>query len=126
MSELVRCHDCNWRVMRADALEHVNQCHPGKNVFFSYENDREKGTILVRATDKTLPTNDPVSHPSHYTQGGIECLDAIEAAVTGLTGMDAVLTAQVLKYMWRWKRKNGRQDLLKAKFYLDRLIEDNP
>lgn len=67
--------------------------------------------------------SDPVYSPSHYTQGGIECIDAIEAAVTGLTGMDAVCTAQVIKYMWRWKHKNGLEDLKKARWYLGRLIE---
>lgn len=48
---------------------------------------------------------DNVTHPSHYTQGKVECIDAIEAAVTGLSGMDAVCTAQVIKYMWRWRHK---------------------
>lgn len=66
---------------------------------------------------------DNVTHPSHYTQGKVECIDAIEAAVTGLSGMEAVCTAQCIKYLWRWKRKNGLEDLLKARWYLDRLIE---
>lgn len=66
---------------------------------------------------------DNVTHPSHYTQGKVECIDAIEAAVTGLSGMDAVCTAQVIKYMWRWRHKNGVEDLRKAGWYLDRLIE---
>ena len=67
--------------------------------------------------------NDNVNHPAHYTQGGIECIDAIEAAVTGLTGSEAVWTAQIIRYIWRWKRKNGAEDLRKAEFYLKRLIE---
>jgi hypothetical protein len=66
---------------------------------------------------------DNVTHPAHYTQGKVECIDAIEAAVTGLTGMEAVCTAQCIKYLWRWKRKNGLEDLRKARWYLDRLIE---
>ena len=66
---------------------------------------------------------DNVTHPSHYTQGKVECIDAIEAAVTGLTGIEAVCTAQVIKYLWRWRRKNGIEDLRKARWYLDRLIE---
>lgn len=65
---------------------------------------------------------DIVNHPSHYTQGNIECIDAMASAVTGLSGMEAVLTAQVIKYMWRWKHKNGTEDLCKARFYLSRLI----
>ena len=66
--------------------------------------------------------HDNVNHPDHYTQGKVECLDAIEAATTGLVGIEAVLTGQVMKYMWRWKRKNGVEDLQKAQFYLNRLI----
>lgn len=67
--------------------------------------------------------NDSINHPSHYTQGGIECIDAIEAAVTGLIGIEAVLTAQIIKYIWRWKHKNGLEDLNKALWYLQRLIK---
>lgn len=66
--------------------------------------------------------NDVVNRPEHYTSGKVECIDAMEAAVTGLEGMEAVLTAQVLKYMWRWKKKNGVEDLRKAEWYLHRLI----
>ena len=66
--------------------------------------------------------HDNVNHPDHYTQGKVECIDAIESATTGLEGIEAVLTGQVMKYMWRWKRKNGLEDLQKAQFYLNRLI----
>lgn len=67
--------------------------------------------------------HDVVNHPLHYTQGGVECIDAIEAAVTGLYGPEAVLTGQVIKYVWRWPHKNGAEDLRKAKWYLSRLID---
>ncbi|WP_199825309.1 DUF3310 domain-containing protein [Gorillibacterium timonense] len=66
--------------------------------------------------------DDPVNHPDHYTKGGIECIDAIEAATTGLQGAEAYNTGQVIKYIWRWKWKNGIEDLEKARWYLDRLI----
>lgn len=68
-------------------------------------------------------THSDVDHPPHYTAGTIECIEAIEAATTGLEGLEAVCTANVIKYVWRWKRKNGLQDLEKAKWYLDRLIQ---
>ena len=68
-------------------------------------------------------THSDVDHPRHYTAGKIECIEAIEAATTGLEGLEAVCTANVIKYVWRWKRKNGLQDLEKAKWYLDRLIQ---
>lgn len=68
-------------------------------------------------------TTDMVEHPPHYTAGGIECFDAIMSAVTGLTPQEAVCQANVIKYVWRFKHKNKKQDLLKALWYLNRLIE---
>lgn len=70
------------------------------------------------------PKPDPVNHPQHYTRGGIECIDAIMAAVSGLHGAEAFLASQVIKYTWRYKWKNGAEDLKKARFYLDRLIQE--
>ena len=67
--------------------------------------------------------NNAVNHPAHYCQGGVECIDAIEAATTNLTGIEAVCTANVIKYLWRWKQKNGLQDLQKAQWYLNRLVK---
>lgn len=67
--------------------------------------------------------NEKINHPAHYCQGGIECIDAIEAATTNLTGIEAVCTANVIKYIWRWKEKNGAEDLRKAGWYLKRLTQ---
>lgn len=66
---------------------------------------------------------DMVNHPSHYTQGGIECIDALEAATINLKGIEAVCTANAIKYLWRWKEKGGIEDLEKSKWYIDRLIK---
>ena len=68
--------------------------------------------------------SDTINHPTHYTQGGIECIDAIEAATSGLLGIEAVCTGNVIKYLWRWKSKNGVEDLRKARWYLGRLIKN--
>ena len=65
---------------------------------------------------------DEVNHPDHYTAGKVECIDALEAATTGLQGIEAVCTANAIKYLWRWKRKGGVTDLNKAKWYINRLI----
>lgn len=65
-----------------------------------------------------------VSHPSHYqSETGLETIDVIEAFTFGLKGIEAVDTGNVLKYMCRWKSKNGLQDLKKAAWYLEHLIE---
>ena len=67
---------------------------------------------------------DNVNHPSHYTQGAIECIDAIKEATKGLFGIEAVCTANIIKYVWRWKFKNGLEDLDKASWYLDKLKQE--
>ena len=64
-----------------------------------------------------------VNHPSHYTAGKIECIDALEAATIGLQGIEAVCTANAIKYLWRWKQKNGLEDLAKAKWYINKLAK---
>ena len=64
---------------------------------------------------------DNVNHPAHYT-GKIECIDAIECATKGLNGFEGALTGNIIKYVWRWKKKNGVEDLKKARWYLDKLI----
>lgn len=68
-------------------------------------------------------TGDAVNHPSYYCKGGIECHDAVAAAVSNLTGIDASDTAQALQYLWRWKEKGGVEDVKKARWYCDRIIE---
>ena len=78
-----------------------------------------------RVTDAApITTNDMVNHPSHYTQGGIECIDAITAATVGKTGIEAVCVANVVKYLWRYEEKNGLEDVKKARWYLERLINE--
>lgn len=64
-----------------------------------------------------------INHPVHYTAGKVECIDAIESATCDLTGIEAVCTANIIKYVWRWKLKNGVEDLEKASWYLQKLIE---
>lgn len=62
-----------------------------------------------------------VNHPPHYTAGKVECIDALESATYGLQGIEAVCTANAIKYLWRWKHKNGAEDLAKAKWYINKL-----
>lgn len=65
---------------------------------------------------------DNVNHPTHYTAGKIECIDAIEAAVTNLNGFEGVCVGNAIKYLFRWKVKGGIESLQKARWYIDRLI----
>lgn len=64
-----------------------------------------------------------VSHPNHYQgKNGMETLDVIESFTDGLNGIEAVDTANVIKYICRWKKKNGIQDIEKAIYYATHLL----
>jgi hypothetical protein len=65
---------------------------------------------------------DEVNHPEHYTQGGIECIDAIRAQLSD-EAYAGYLHGNIAKYLWRWRHKGGAQSLAKAQWYLTRLIE---
>ena len=64
---------------------------------------------------------DNVNHPEHYTSGGIECIDAIEAALTP-EEFRGFLKGNVIKYTWRERMKAGVESLQKAQWYLNKLI----
>ena len=65
---------------------------------------------------------DMVNNPSHYNQTGVEAIDAIRAA-TG-EGFEYYLQGNIMKYLWRYRYKNGVEDLKKAEWYLKVLIEE--
>lgn len=66
---------------------------------------------------------DTVNRPAYYNKGRVECIDAIEVATSDLSGIEAACTANAIKYLWRWKQKNGAEDLKKARWYIDHLLE---
>lgn len=73
---------------------------------------------MYKSTDKM------VSHPSHYqSKSGLEVIDVIAAFTEGLEGIEAVDTGNAIKYICRWKDKNGIQDLEKAMWYIQHLID---
>jgi hypothetical protein len=65
---------------------------------------------------------DMVNSPPHYNKTGVECIDAIRAA-TG-DGYEYYLQGNIMKYLWRYRYKNGTEDLKKARWYLNKLIEE--
>ena len=68
---------------------------------------------------------DMVNHPKHYkAKNGMEVIDVIEAFTVNLEGYEATHTGNVIKYICRWKEKNGLEDLKKAQWYLNRLIKN--
>lgn len=96
---------------------------------FMWEEDSEEVTPITLEDYKTpeIVTTAPsmVEHPQHYNQGGIECIDAANAMVSGYTdAIDASLSWQVIKYLWRHPFKaKPIEDLKKCQWYLERLIK---
>ena len=80
---------------------------------------------FVSVEDRPEPVrHDPVNSPSHYTDGGIECIDAIKASMSTEAFL-GFLKGNVQKYMWRYEKKVAPvEDLKKAQWYLSKLIEE--
>ena len=94
---------------RPDIFEELKTKEPGE----SFNSCRAKNGL------------DMVNHPSHYkAKNGMEVIDVIEAFTANLKGYEAIYTGKVIKYICRWKEKNGLEDLRKAQWYLNRLIEN--
>ena len=75
---------------------------------------------LDATANRVVDKLDMVNSPPHYNESGIECIDAI-AAATG-EGFEFYLQGNIMKYLWRYRYKNGTEDLKKARWYLDKLI----
>lgn len=72
----------------------------------------------------SMNRHDEVSRPAHYTAGGVECIDAIAAALSP-EEFRGFLKGNAMKYLWRERLKHedgGATDLRKALWYLDRLV----
>ena len=104
----------------ADALSKTSWFAPVEEV-----SDCPGGVCPVPwATKEETPViqGDVVNHPPHYTDGGIECIEAIEAALTP-EEYRGYLKGNIQKYVWRERNKGGTESLKKAQWYLDRLIQ---
>lgn len=109
------CGDCFWW---------NDTCHNNKSC--CYGDKREASNWCgwwehANAETNSQPEHDAVSHPSHYCKGGVECLDAIKAALGDK--YEGFLAGNVLKYVYRYPDKNGVEDCKKAAYYLQKLIE---
>ena len=80
-----------------------------------------KGDIFMNEKDK----KEMVNHPKHYNMGKYECLDVVKELIKDMKGIEATLFFNAFKYLWRYKQKNGLQDLKKCEFYLKELISLN-
>ena len=82
---------------------------------------------IVEENEKRVTTenDDNIISPNHYASDkGFEVFDVQEAFIHELKGMAASYWCNIVKYILRFQRKNGVEDLKKAKYYLEKLIEE--
>mgnify|MGYP003346723750 CR=1 FL=1 len=78
--------------------------------------------LTTTVEERPIFVEDVVNHPSHYTDGGVECIEAIEAQLTH-EEYRGYLKGCIAKYIWRERHKGQLESLKKAQWYLNRLIE---
>ncbi len=81
--------------------------------------DRKKEKDKTRATEQVV--RDTVNHPPHYNNGGMECIDYIRQQLGD--EFSSYCQGNVIKYLHRWRYKNGIEDLRKAEWYLNAMIK---
>ena len=124
------CSDCISKLPTIDSRKvvYIHQNENGSFSVGSVVNMCEHDEIVytsnqyVEAIEKEVP--DAVNHPSHYTGSRIECIEAIKASMTP-DALAGYLKGNVQKYLWRYEKKvNTVEDLKKARWYLDYLINE--
>ena len=134
MEELLKIAKENYPVGTVFKSVHFGENHTVTNLDFSVDNggniysghatiyyENEWAKIISKPEVKEETKKDNIN-PSHYQNGKVECIDALESATINKTGLEAVCTANVIKYLWRYEDKNGLEDIKKAQWYLNKLI----
>ncbi|MFR2528729.1 MAG: DUF3310 domain-containing protein [Clostridium paraputrificum] len=115
------CPECVGLKNSDDGCLNCSKCWREAVKDIKFKDDIEKE--LIEAMNKQpIIVSDSVNHPSHYTHGKIETIDKIED-VLGLEGFQAYCVGNAIKYLDRYKLKNGFEDIKKAKRYLEFYIE---
>lgn len=118
-AEPKKCENCFWYCRTCNNKESAFYGDVmGKSGYCVHHDYKSEETNM----NPEQPAHDAVNHPNHYCKGGVECLDAIKAALGDK--YEGFLAGNVLKYVYRYPDKNGVEDCKKARFYLDKLIEE--
>lgn len=98
----------------------INDVHESNDL-----QQRKRGELNISVGMKTVPsdTRDTVNHPSHYTYGDIETIDYCDQVCKQYPPELAPYVFNAIKYLSRANMKNGREDIEKAKYYIQRLFD---
>ena len=92
-----------------------------KRIYHEIGNEAKKMKQAQEQSDHKQ-TMDMVNSPPHYNASGIETIEAIKAMTD--TGYEYYLQGNIMKYLWRYRYKNGVEDLEKAQWYLNELVKE--
>lgn len=122
---LERCYGCKLYGKTDNCLTYA-QLHPKEVArLLGYDVIEDDTPTIAEVVEKHSEDvkPDPVNRPAHYTSGGIECIDAMQAAF-GVEAVKDFCLCNAFKYLWRHRNKNGVEDLKKARWHLNRLITE--
>lgn len=84
--------------------------------------ESELDAVIEVFKNNEKPQHDPVNHPAHYTQGGMECIDEM-VLIFGKGAVMNFCLCNAWKYRYRANAKNGQEDLDKANWYINKFKE---
>ena len=117
--------DENLKELLTRTIKGVDVYHLYKNGKFEHYGtvDELLGALYKEPRPEPQPVApDDVNHPLRYTKGGVECIDALDAATVGKPPDEAICVANIIKYLWRYEEKDPVRSLESAEWYLKRLI----
>lgn len=124
MTSIFDCENCARKNPRPEHVGFAKQMQEECKKCIKNNDDPDSIPSKWLGMDYELePIKDMVDHPNHYqSTTGLEAIDVIEAFTSDISGIEAFCTGNAIKYLCRWKKKNGIEDLRKAEWYLNRLI----
>lgn len=123
MSKLYNCENCKHKDTGYKGCNKCIDVSDRPDSIPSHWRQSDMGAFAEQLFEHCKPEDKMVYHPDHYqSKSGLEVIQVMEAFTEGLEGIEAVDTGNVIKYICRWKKKNGLQDLKKACWYLNDLI----
>ena len=78
---------------------------------------------MLKAAIEDYEENDVVNHPAHYTGGKMECIDIVDVMTEDKQGLEAFCIGNIVKYLYRYNKKGGVEDVKKAEWYFKKLVE---
>lgn len=129
-SNYSRCHSCvhcketELKDSNNELKYYCDMVHDGLDTLLPDKNEC-LGYVKMQESHLCDKVQDNVNHPSHYASScSIECIDVMHL-IFGEENLSIFCMINAFKYLWRWKHKNGVEDLDKALWYLDEAVKQN-